>query len=120
MLRQADTVRPSNSSATSATITSVPRRATERTGLVARAIGVLLFVLLTQRILIALYKRLIGRLVDVALKRAKPAQNARGDRNADLPGHDDKDDRHDEFQQSRAHTASCRRHVRRRLCRLSL
>src|SRR5262245_48214720 len=96
MLRQAEIVNPSNTIATSATTTSVPMRATARVEpeLVARAIGVLLFMLLLHCILIEIYESFFGDLIDVALERAQPVHHARRNRDTDLPGHDDQNDRH--------------------------
>src|SRR6266536_5052827 len=90
MLRQAESVSPSNTIATRATTTSVPMRATARVEpeLVARAIGVLLFILLLHCIF-EIYESFLGDFIDIAFERAQPVQHARGDRNTDPPCHDD-------------------------------
>src|SRR5262245_59543461 len=73
--------------ATSAIISSVPRRATERDGmgLAARAIGVLLFISLIRFILIGIGQRLVGGFVDILLETTKPVHDRGGDGEADLP-----------------------------------
>src|SRR6476619_431258 len=93
MLRQAETVSPSSTIAISAITSSVPRRATVRgePGLVARAIGVLLCILLLWRILIEIRKTFLGYLVNVAFEPAQPAHDARGDGETDLPSYHDQD-----------------------------
>src|SRR4029079_18605202 len=94
MLRQAEIVSPSSTIAISAMTSSVPKRAIVRgePGLVARAIGVLLCILLLRRISIKIRKTFLGYLVNVAFERAQPAHNSRGDGETDLPCHNDQND----------------------------
>src|SRR5262245_38572913 len=77
--------------ATSAMISSVPRRATERDGmgLAARAIGVLLLSILIRFILIGVRRRLVGGFIEIVLEAANPAHDRGCDGEADLPCDDD-------------------------------
>src|SRR6266508_3903014 len=111
MLRQAETVRPSSTIAITAMMINVPSRAIGRMGLAARAIGVFLLMLLIERFLIEILESFLGDLVYLIFERAQPAYDRRSDSDADLPGHDDQDDRHAKFQQRWTHTTSRRRGV---------
>src|SRR6185436_15928780 len=73
ILRQADRVRPSSAIAITATTMRVPRRATGRMGLAARAIAVFLLVLMIRCMLIEVAQRFLGGLVDIAFERSQPA-----------------------------------------------
>src|SRR5689334_22741696 len=100
MLRHAETVRPSSTNAITPMMISVPRRANERTGLATRAIGMFLLVLLIA-CCVEIAERFVGCLVNVVLECPQKAQNTRRDGETDLPGHDDQNDRHGQFQQCR-------------------